>query len=93
MKAGDVIFFMDGAQAHGTLSWRAEHRRRSVLFKYADRTSVRTGVAREIAPPEIYWGEELVEDMTEAQRAVMHGPCSSLHTTALTVDKDGTRPR
>ena len=90
MKAGDVIFFMDGAQAHGTLVWRGEHHRRSVLFKYADRTSVRTGVAREIAPPEIYWGEELVEGMTEAQRAVMYGPCSSLGTTKLTVDGDGT---
>ena len=66
MKAGDVIFFMDGAQTHGTLPWRGEHPRRSILFKYADRTSVRAGVSREIAPPEIYWGEELVEGMTEA---------------------------
>ena len=81
---------MDGAQTHGTLPWRAEHRRRSVLFKYADRTSVRTGAAREIAPPEIYWGEELVGGMTEAQRAVMHGPCSSLHSSKLAVDADGT---
>ena len=81
---------MDGAQTHGTLPWHGEHHRRSVLFKYADLTSVRTGVAKEIAPPEIYWGEELVEDMTEAQRAVMYGPCSSLGTTKLTVDEDGT---
>lgn len=90
MQAGDVLFFMDGAQTHGTFPWRGEHRRRSVLFKYADRTSVRAGVAREIAPPEIYWGEELVDDMTESQRAVMCGPCSSLNATALTVDEDGT---
>ena len=35
IRAGDILFFMDGAQTHGTPPWRHEHERRSVLFKYA----------------------------------------------------------
>ena len=41
MKAGDVLFFMDGALTHGTQPWRSERQRRSVLFKYAARSAVR----------------------------------------------------
>ena len=89
LKAGDVILFMDGAQTHGTHPWRNEIPRRSVLFKYASRTSVRSG-GNQVAPPEIYWGEETVEGMTEEERAVMHGPGSIALNTYLEVDEDGS---
>ena len=92
VKAGDVLFFMDGAQSHGTLPWRAGHDRRAVLFKYAGRTATRTGRSAELAPPEIHWGEELVQGMSEVERAVMYGPTSAPGTDEvfLSVDEDGT---
>ena len=91
VKAGDVLFFMDGAQTHGTLPWRGDGERRSVLFKYASRTSTRNGVSIELAAPETYWDEPIVEGMTAEQRAVMYGPCSAGADGAyLTVDEDGT---
>ncbi len=91
MRAGDVLFFMDGAQTHGTRPWQSERPRRSVLFKYASRSSVRGGPARELAPPEIYWGEDVVADMTHEQRAVMFGPCSNHggDVPLLAVDDNG----
>ncbi len=90
-KAGDVIFFMDGAQTHGTLAWAGEMPRRSVLFKYASRTAVRTGVATRVAPPEIYWDEAIVEGMSEVERAVMYGPCSNVGggKAYLDIDEEG----
>ena len=92
LQAGDVLFFMDGAQTHGTLTWKSSTPRRSVLFKYASRTATRSGVATRLAPPEIYWDEEIVEGMSAAERAVMYGPCSNAGTgkVALRVDADGT---
>ena len=41
IRAGDCFFFMDGAQTHGTHPWQNDHERRSVLMKYASRTSIR----------------------------------------------------
>ncbi|MCZ6635951.1 MAG: phytanoyl-CoA dioxygenase family protein, partial [bacterium] len=75
-RAGDVVFFMDGAQTHGTYPWQNDHERRSILYKFASRTAIRTGISVQIAPPEIYWDEEIVDGMTNEQRAVMYGPCS-----------------
>jgi ectoine hydroxylase-related dioxygenase (phytanoyl-CoA dioxygenase family) len=77
LRAGDVLFFMDGAQTHGTLPWKGQMPRRSVLYKYAGRTSARTGAAGQLSPPEIYWDEAIVEGMSEVERAVMYGPCSN----------------
>ena len=37
LRAGDVLFFMDGAQTHGTPTWKSATPRRSVLFKYASK--------------------------------------------------------
>ncbi len=90
LNAGDLLFFMDSAQSHGALPWKNDIPRRSVLFKFAGRTAIRSG--REFAPPEIYWGEELVEGMTEEQRAVMYGPYSNHRGEVpfLTVEEDGT---
>ena len=76
MKAGDLLFFMDGALSHGTLPWRSERERRSVLFKYASRSAVRSGPAATLAAPEDYWDEEVVAGMSEEQLAVMYGPYS-----------------
>ena len=92
MKAGDVLFFMDGAQTHGMHPWRSDRPRRSILFKYAARDSVRSGPAKDLSPPEVWWGEETVDGMTEEQRAVMFGPYSNHYgeVPALSVDEDGT---
>jgi ectoine hydroxylase-related dioxygenase (phytanoyl-CoA dioxygenase family) len=92
MAAGDVLFFMDGAQTHGTHPWRSEKPRRSILFKYASQSSVRSGPSARLAAPEAWWSEELVEGMTEEQRAVMYGPYSNHNGRVpfLTVDEDGT---
>ena len=91
VEAGDVLFFMDGAQTHGTLPWRGREReRRSVLFKYASRSSTRTGASMRLADPESYWDEDTVEGMTEEERAVMFGPCSTRRDgVCLTVDEEG----
>jgi ectoine hydroxylase-related dioxygenase (phytanoyl-CoA dioxygenase family) len=89
VRAGDVLFFMDGAQTHGTHPWQNDHERRSVLFKYAGRTAVRSKLA--FAPPDKYWEPEIVEDMTEEELAVMWGPFSggSRVVPALVCDDDG----
>ena len=76
-EPGDVVFFMDGAQTHGTFPWLNDHDRRSILYKYASRTSARSGPASELAPPETYWDDNITEDMTPEQRAVMWGPYSN----------------
>ena len=92
MKAGDVLFFMDGAQTHGTLPWQAEHQRRSILYKYTGRTSARQGTAEEVAPPENYWDRSHTDGMTPEQRAVMWGPYSNYHEElpVLGIDEQGT---
>ena len=89
MQAGDVLFFMDGAQTHGSQPWRGKNPRRSVLFKYAARSAARGGVASDVAPPQIYWGPQLIDGMTEVQRAVMHGPTSGSNVPSLGVNNDG----
>ena len=91
MKAGDVLFFMDGAQTHGTLPWHADHQRRTILFKFAGRQSSRTGPAFQFAPPETYWGDQMVGTMTPEERAVMWGPYSNYgdELPILAIDDDG----
>ena len=92
LKAGDVLFFMDGAQSHGTLPWKADHPRRTILFKFASRTCARTGPALNVSPPEIYWDEDIIDGMTAEQRTVMYGPYSNYNKELplLTVDGNGT---
>ncbi len=91
IEAGDALFFMDGAQTHGTHPWRNDHERRSILYKYAGRTATRGGPSTEVCHPEIYWGEEVVTDMSEEERAVMFGPASAPRHEKmfLIVDQDG----
>ncbi|MCH8292434.1 phytanoyl-CoA dioxygenase family protein [Candidatus Poribacteria bacterium] len=92
MKAGDVLFFMDGAQTHGTHPWRSAIPRRSILIKYASQSAVRGVPRRDLFQPDVWWGDELINGMTEEQRAVMCGP--GVHhggvVKPLTVDEDGT---
>ena len=72
MKAGDVLFFMDGATGHGTFAWRGELSRRGALIKYSSRNFNRGGGPA--THPEYRWGSDLVEGMNDAQMAVMRGP-------------------
>lgn len=92
LHPGDVLFFMDGAQTHGTHPWTADFERRSILIKYAGRTATRSGVSKPLASPESYWDENIVDGMTEEQRAVMFGPYSNHGSEVphLTVDDNGT---
>ena len=75
-EAGDVLFFMDGAQTHGALAWRGDVARRSILIKYSSRNFNRSG--GDICQPENRWGE-LVDGMSDAQLAVMRGPDRDNH--------------
>ena len=70
MKAGDVLFFMDGGCTHGALAWKNPTPRRGVLIKYQSKNSNWGGG---VIDPQERWGD-MVEDMTEAQFAVMRGP-------------------
>lgn len=70
MKAGDVLLFAETA-THGALPWKANHKRRSVLYKYASRAAARA-VGKHFTPQERYgdWTNEL----TPEQQAVLYGP-------------------
>ena len=70
MKAGDVLFFMDGGCTHGALAWKNPVPRRGVLIKYQSK-NVNWGGG--VIDPQDRWGD-MVEDMTEEQFAVMRGP-------------------
>ena len=71
VKAGDVLFFMDGGTTHGTLAWKNDISRRGILHKYSSRNFNRSG--GELTHPEKRWGD-LVSGMTDEQMAVMRGP-------------------
>jgi len=71
MKAGDVVFFMDGGTTHGALAWNSDIPRRGILHKYSSRNFNRSG--GDLAHPENRWGN-LVDGMSDAQMAVMRGP-------------------
>ena len=72
MKAGDVLFFADGALTHGTTAWKNPVSRRAVLIKYSSRSFHRSG--GEMVHPWNRWPAELIEGMSDAQLAVMRGP-------------------
>jgi hypothetical protein len=84
MQAGDVLFFAETA-AHGALPWRADHERRSVLYKYASRAAARD-VGRHFEPHNRYG--DWVEELTREQRAVLFGPGSSRDQPLLESDGD-----
>ncbi|MBT4139692.1 MAG: hypothetical protein HOE48_17365 [Candidatus Latescibacteria bacterium] len=70
MKAGDVLFFMDGGCTHGALAWKNPIERRGVLIKYQSRNS---NWGKGVIDPQERWGN-VVEGMTEEQLTVMRGP-------------------
>lgn len=70
MKAGDVLFFMDGGCTHGALAWKNPIPRRGILIKYQSK-NVNWGGG--VVDPQDRWGD-MVEDMTEEQFTVMRGP-------------------
>lgn len=85
MRAGDVLFFAETA-AHGALPWRAEHERRSVLYKFASRAAARD-VGRHFEPHKRYG--EWVNELTPEQRAVLYGP--GVHHGTINM-RDGEQP-
>ena len=88
VRAGDAIFFMDGAQSHGARAWQSQNQRRAILLKYASRSTTRSGVSASFIEPESYWGEETVRGMTPEQRGVMFGPASGARRTDYWLDVD-----
>lgn len=66
-KAGDLVIFNE-ATLHGTLPWKASHERRSLLMRYSPKYLHFAGGEYRTTFPE--W----VEELTEAQRAVLEPP-------------------
>ncbi|MCY4531826.1 MAG: hypothetical protein OXC84_05795 [Gammaproteobacteria bacterium] len=69
MEAGDVLIFTE-ALIHGTAEWRANHERRTLLYKYS--------------PPHSTWAKEFYNladypDATEHQRRLLAGPSIEAH--------------
>ncbi len=89
MKAGDVLFFAETA-THGTLPWKAEHQRRSVLYKYAARAAVRD-LGRHFLP-EDRWGQWTAE-LTPEQQAVLYGPGVLTRNMVPYLQSDGAEVR
>lgn len=67
VKKGDLLIF-DEATTHGTLPWRADHERRSLLYRYSPHYLHYAGGYHQTTFPE--W----VQELTPAQRAVMEPP-------------------
>ena len=65
---GDVVFFMDGAQTHGTYPWTNDHERRSILYKYSPGT---LSYSKRYVPPGV---EDVLDEFTPEQRAVLEPP-------------------
>jgi ectoine hydroxylase-related dioxygenase (phytanoyl-CoA dioxygenase family) len=66
-KAGDLIIFNE-ATTHGTLPWKADHERRSLLVRYSPMYLHFAGGFYETKFPD--W----VNELTDAQRAVLEPP-------------------
>ena len=64
-KAGDAVIFTE-ATTHGTLPWKAEHQRRSLLIRYSPGNLAYVGGFN--------WPEEWKEGMSEEQLAVLEPP-------------------
>jgi hypothetical protein len=65
--AGDLVIFNE-ATMHGTLPWRGEQERRTMLYRYTPKYLHYTGGHYETSMPE--W----VSELTEAQQAVLEPP-------------------
>ena len=87
MKAGDVLFFAEAA-THGTLPWKANHDRRSILYKYASRAAARA-VGKHFTPEERYG--DWVNELTKEQQAVLYGPGVHHGGRLPILDSDGKK--
>mgnify|MGYP003306761898 CR=1 FL=1 len=67
IRAGDVVIFAE-ATIHGTLPWRAEHQRRTLIYPYAPRYQARVSSIYEVSYP------SYVQDMTSEQQTVLRPP-------------------
>ena len=65
-RAGDVVIFTE-AVTHGTLPWRADSERRSLLYRYSP---ANLAYATGYNP----WPETMLQDMTSEQRAILEPP-------------------
>jgi hypothetical protein len=66
-KAGDAIIFTE-TLTHGTLPWTAKHQRRALLYKFSPGFQAYGSGPHEVSYP------DYIEDMTEAERAIMEAP-------------------
>ena len=64
VEAGDVLFFTE-ALVHGTMTWRAKHQRRSLLYKYSPGHSAWSGEYHDLSK----YGE-----LTEQQKRMLLPP-------------------
>jgi hypothetical protein len=64
VEAGDALFFTE-ALIHGTMTWRAKHERRALLYKYSPGHS---------AWSQNYYRPEEYENLTEQQRRILAPP-------------------
>lgn len=87
MKAGDVLFFAETA-THGTLPWKGENERRSVLYKYAGR-GVARAVGKHFTPQQRY--SDWVDGLTPEQQAVLYGPGVHSGSRAPVLESDGEK--
>src|SRR5262245_19335384 len=69
MAAGDVLVFTE-ALTHGTLPWRGDDERRTLLFKYSPGNS---------AYSHVKWPAELVDACTDRQRLLLQPPSVGGH--------------
>lgn len=67
LKKGDILIFTEAA-LHGTLPWRSEQHRRSLLYRFSP---AMVAYGRGYIP---HWPSESLEGMTPAQLAVMEPP-------------------
>ncbi len=85
-RKGDLLIFNE-ATIHGTLPWKAQHERRSLLYRYSPKYLHFAGGVYQSTFPE--W----VNELTEAQRAVLEPPY--IYNRPL-IESDGvtvTKPR
>ena len=79
-KAGDLVIFLE-ATLHGSLPWKADHNRRSLLYRYVSRyVNFHQGC---IKTSQSDW----VNELTDVQRAVLEPPYA--YSRPL-VEDDGT---
>ena len=67
VRTGDVVLFAE-TTIHGTLVWRADHQRRTLLYSYCPRYQTRVPSISEVSYP------PYIQDMTPEQQAVLRPP-------------------